>query len=48
MAHWSYGDCKLDRKGRKIFFVGYSEELSIKGKPIELWEPEAVFLTRAK
>ena len=33
------GDTKKDRKGRKIFFKGYSTECSKKGLPIELWEP---------
>ena len=33
------GDTKKDRKGRTIFFKGYSTECSKKGLPIKLWEP---------
>ena len=33
------GDTKKDRKGRKIYFKGYSDELTKKGDAIELWEP---------
>ena len=36
---YKIGDTKKDRKGRKIFFKGYSTECSKKGFPIELWEP---------
>ena len=43
---WSYGDSKKDRKGRPIFFVGYSSSLSDNGDRIELWEPENIFIKR--
>ena len=33
------GDTKKDRKGRRIYFKGYSDELTKKGDAIELWEP---------
>ena len=36
---YKIGDSKKDRKGRKIFFKGYSTKLSKKGLPLELWEP---------
>ena len=36
---YKIGDTKKDRKGRTIFFKGYSTECSKKGCPIELWEP---------
>ena len=36
---YKIGDTKKDRKGRTIFFKGYSTERSKKGFPIELWEP---------
>ena len=36
---YKIGDAKKDRKGRTIFFKGYSTEYSKKGLPIELWEP---------
>ena len=36
---YKIGDTKKDRKGRKIFFKGYSTECSKKGLPVELWEP---------
>ena len=36
---YKIGDKKKDRKGRTIFFKGYSTECSKKGLPIELWEP---------
>ena len=36
---YKIGDTKKDRKGRTIFFKGYSTECSKKGLPIELWEP---------
>ena len=36
---YKIGDTKKDRKGRKIFFKGYSTECSKKGLPIELLEP---------
>ena len=32
------GDTKKDRKGKTIYFKGYSEELTKKGDVIELWE----------
>tara|TARA_Y100001936_G_scaffold242119_1_gene278923 strand:- start:1282 stop:1422 length:141 start_codon:yes stop_codon:yes gene_type:complete len=34
------GDTKKDRKGRTIYFKGYSDKFSKKGDAIELWEPE--------
>lgn len=37
---WKIGDTKKDRKGRTIYFKGYSKEISKKGDVIELWEPE--------
>jgi len=37
----SVGDTKRDRKDRTIYFKGYSEEVSKKGVPIELWGPES-------
>jgi len=37
---WKIGDTKKDRKGRTIYFKGYSKEISKKGDAIELWEPE--------
>lgn len=40
---WSYGDTKIDRKGRVIYFVGYSLELTKSGNPIELWVPKDIF-----
>ena len=42
--HWSYGDTKIDRKGRVIYFVGYSSELTKSGYPIELWVPKDIFV----
>ena len=33
------GDTKKDRKGRTIYFKGYSNELTTKGDAVELWEP---------
>ena len=36
------GDTKKDRKGRTIYFAGYSDEVSKNRKPIELWKPEEV------
>lgn len=36
----SVGDTKKDRKGRTIYFKGYSEEVSKKGISIELWSSE--------
>ena len=36
---YKIGDTKKDRKGRKIFFKGYSTERSMKGFSIKLWEP---------
>lgn len=41
---WSYGDTKIDKKGRIIYFVGYSTEISKAGNLIELWEPESAYL----
>ena len=43
---WLFGDTKTDRKGRAIYFVGYSTETDAKGNLIELWEPEVKFLNR--
>ena len=37
---WKLGKTKKDRKGRTIFFKGYSKELTDNGTAIELWEPE--------
>ena len=37
---WSIGDSKKDRKGKLIYFIGYSKELDNKGNPFELWQPE--------
>jgi len=36
----SVGETKKDRKGRTIYFKGYSEEVSKKGVSIELWSSE--------
>ena len=36
---YKIGDTKKDRKGRTIFFKGYSTACSKKGLTIELWEP---------
>jgi|TARA_B110000977_G_C11073651_1_gene490392 hypothetical protein len=47
-TNWSFGDSKKDRKGRVIFFIGYSKEVSSRDKPNELWEPEEIFLKRKK
>ncbi|MDA8908365.1 hypothetical protein N9Q90_04440 [Gammaproteobacteria bacterium] len=35
---WSIGDSKKDRKGRLIYFIGYSRDLDAKGNPFELWQ----------
>ena len=43
---WKIGDSKLDRSGRRIYFAGYSKELSKKGKKIELWQPEPISNTK--
>jgi hypothetical protein len=43
---WSFGDTKTDRKGKAIYFIGYSSETDAKGNQIELWEPEVKFLNR--
>tara|TARA_B100000768_G_C11183098_1_gene333837 strand:+ start:184 stop:345 length:162 start_codon:yes stop_codon:yes gene_type:complete len=43
---WMYGDSKKDRKGRIIYFIGYSDVRDMKGNQIELWEPEIKFLER--
>lgn len=45
---WTFGDSKLDRQGRVIFFVGYSKEANLKNELIELWEPESIFKSRIK
>lgn len=37
---WKLGETKKDRKGRIIFFKGYSKKLTDNGAAIELWEPE--------
>ena len=37
---WKLGETKKDRKGRTIFFRGYSKKLTDNGTAIELWEPE--------
>ena len=43
---WSYGDIKMDRQGRAIYFVGYANQKDKAGNQIELWEPEDIFLAR--
>ena len=40
---WSYGDTKLDRQGRTIYFIEYVNQTDSKGNQIELWEPEDIF-----
>jgi hypothetical protein len=37
---YKVGEAKRDRQGRTIYFKGYSNEVSKKGAPIELWDPE--------
>jgi hypothetical protein len=44
---WSYGDTKLDRYGRTIYFIEYTIQTDRKGNQIELWEPEDIFLARS-
>ena len=44
---WSYGDTKLDRQGRTIYFIEYANQTDSKGNQIELWEPEDIFLARS-
>ncbi|MDA9220977.1 hypothetical protein OAI17_05805 [Gammaproteobacteria bacterium] len=39
---WSIGDSKKDRKGRLIYFIGYSRDLDAKGNPFELWQLEPI------
>ena len=39
---WSIGDSKKDRKGRLIYFNGYSKDSDAKGNPFELWQPEPI------
>jgi hypothetical protein len=39
---WSIGDSKKDRKGRLIYFNGYSKDSDPKGNPFELWQPEPI------
>ena len=43
---WSYGDTKIDRQGRTIYFIEYANQKDKKGNQIELWEPEDIFLAR--
>ena len=43
---WSYGDKKIDRHGRTIYFIEYANQKDKKGNQIELWEPEDIFLAR--
>ena len=43
---WSYGDIKMDRQGRTIYFVAYANQKDKEGNQIELWEPEDIFLAR--
>ena len=43
---WTFGDSKKDRKGRTIYFIGYSNETDSNGYSIELWEPEIEYLKR--
>ena len=33
---WSYGDIKMDRQGRTIYFVGYANQKDKEGNQIEL------------
>jgi|TARA_B110000914_G_scaffold226328_1_gene250546 hypothetical protein len=40
---WLYGDTKKDTKGRPIYFIGYSDDVSKKGYSIELWQPKNQF-----
>ena len=44
---WSYGDTKLDRQGRTIYFIEYANQTDSKGNQIEHWEPEDIFLARS-
>ena len=44
---WSYGDTKLDRQGRTIYFIEYANQTDSKGNQIEFWEPEDIFLARS-
>ena len=37
---FTIGETKKDRPGRTIYFKGYSDEVSKKGAPIELWDSE--------
>ena len=43
---WSYGDTKIDRQGRTIYFIEYANQKDKKGNQIELWEPEDIFLAK--
>ncbi|MDG1203293.1 MAG: hypothetical protein P8N65_05470 [SAR86 cluster bacterium] len=43
---WAYGDTKLDRNGRVIYFVGYSSKLTKSGDRIELWVPMDLFVKK--
>ena len=43
---WSYGDTKLDRQGRTIYFIEYANQTDSNGNQIELWEPEDIFFAR--
>ena len=40
---WSYGDTKIDRKGRVIYFAGFSAELTKSGNPIALCVTKDIF-----
>ena len=37
---WKQGETKKDRKGRTIFFKGYSKKVTDNETVIELWGPE--------
>ena len=42
---WLLGETKKDRKGRLIYFAGYSKEIDNKGNNIELWQPAPLHKT---
>ena len=43
---WLLGESKKDRKGRLIYFAGYSKEIDSKGNNIELWQPTPLHKTQ--
>ncbi|MDA9601159.1 hypothetical protein N9S13_00580 [Pseudomonadota bacterium] len=43
---WSYGDIKIDREVRTIYFIEYANQKDKKGNQIELWESRDIFLAR--